>query len=133
MKKSSDKIDICDSSELHIEEREDGNPFNWEEICKILRENDKGLYSILSNADVQNKGEYIYIDSPNILFRELIKRDGQSLRLIEVIKNYTGKRYKIRLKVSKTKEICEEDRVEEDRIGNIIDKAKKLGIEIEIK
>ena len=133
LKKSSDKIDICDSSELHIEEREDGNPFNWEEICKILRENDKGLYSILSNADVQNKGEYIYIDSPNILFRELIKRDGQSLRLIEVIKNYTGKRYKIRLKVSKTKEICEEDRVEEDRIGNIIDKAKKLGIEIEIK
>ena len=133
LKKSSDKIDICNSDELHIEDTENTNPFNWEEISKILREDYKGLYSILSKSEVQNIGEYIYIDSPNIFFRDLIKRDGNSARLIEIIKNYTGKRYKIRLKVSKVKQRYEEDKIEHDLVENIIDKANKLGIEVEIK
>ena len=68
---------------------------NWSEILEELRNLCMPLYAVLDDSVAYISGNYVLIDAPNSLFRNLINQPGYKDHLRTAILNKTGRRFAI--------------------------------------
>lgn len=98
----------------------------WVEILASLRSSDPALAGMLAGSLAYTAGEILYIDSPNSLLSNMIKRDNFIKILIGLLEEKTGIRYTIRIKKNKPAESSQEL----SPLDEIAQKAAQMGIEI---
>ena len=114
-----------------VEEKTDENTFlQWNEILENLKNNSsmKSLYISLKNSQAYISGDYVLIDSKNDLAFELLRQSKYRAEIRSIVKDITGKQYKLGpYKKSST----EPEKV--DPLNELIKTAESGGVNIKIK
>ncbi len=81
-----------------VEKKTDENTFlQWNEILENLKNNSsmKSLYISLKNSQAYISGDYVLIDSKNDLAFELLRQSKYRAEIRSIVKDITGKQYKL--------------------------------------
>ena len=81
-----------------VEEKTNENTFlQWNEILENLKNNSsmKSLYISLKNSQAYISGDYVLIDSKNDLAFELLRQSKYRAEIRSIVKDITGKQYKL--------------------------------------
>ncbi len=114
-----------------VEEKTDENTFlQWNEILENLKNNSsmKSLYISLKNSQAYISGDYVLIDSKNDLAFELLRQSKYRAEIRSIVKDITGKQYKL----GPYKKISTEPE-KADPLNELIKTAKSGGVNIKIK
>lgn len=104
----------------------------WDEILEDLSKTNRSLYMILNSAKVYKQDGTIRIESENSLFVDLMKTEGNAKRLIKMVYEKEGIKYKVMIKNIKTKSITQNSG-DENKLEYFLKRAKELNIEVKIK
>ena len=114
-----------------VEEKTDENTFlQWNEILENLKNNSsmKSLYISLKNSQAYISGDYVLIDSKNDLAFELLRQSKYRAEIRSIVKDITGKQYKL----GPYKKISTEPE-KADPLNELIKTAESGGVNIKIK
>ena len=114
-----------------VEEKTDENTFlQWNEILENLKNNSsmKSLYISLKNSQAYISGDYVLIDSKNDLAFELLRQSKYRAEIRSIVKDITGKQYKL----GPYKKISTEPE-KVDPLNELIKTAESGGVNIKIK
>ncbi len=98
----------------------------WNEILQRLSELDKPLHGMLFGSKAYCYEDMLFIDTPNTILGQMLKKDGCAARLIEAVQAYTGKKYRIRLRTAK--EATEQDKP--SPLDELAKRAKENGVDV---
>lgn len=99
----------------------------WPEILAEISKTAMPLHGVLGGSCAYVSGNYVLIDAPNDLFRQLITRQAHKDALKTAIFNQTGRRYAIG--PYKNEPIAQQ----KDKLSEFADNMMKNGIEVVIK
>ncbi len=114
-----------------VEEKTDENTFlQWNEILENLKNNSsmKSLYISLKNSQAYISGDYVLIDSKNDLAFELLRQSKYRAEIRSIVKDITGKQYKL----GPYKKISTEPE-KADPLNELIKTAESGGVNIKFK
>ncbi|MEG0571030.1 MAG: DNA polymerase III subunit gamma/tau [Oscillospiraceae bacterium] len=100
----------------------------WAEILQELSKEDKPLFGLLSGSLAYVFDGFLYIDSPMTMISKMIKQEGNAARLVRVVEQKTGVKYRIRIKTNKSANTSSSN-----ILDDVIAKAKGAGIDINEK
>ena len=101
----------------------------WPEVLEQLKKIDVSVLSILSDSRAYRRGNFILIDSPNVLFSEFIKRKGYAVSIRKAVSQVTGTDYK--LGIYKRPETSAG--VRSDPLQMLEQRARNMGIDVTIE
>ena len=114
-----------------VEEKTNENTFlQWNEILENLKNNSsmKSLYISLKNSQAYVSGDYVLIDSKNDLAFELLRQSKYRAEIRSIVKDITGKQYKL----GPYKKISTEPE-KADPLNELIKTAESGGVNIKFK
>ena len=100
---------------------------NWNEVLDCLKEYSHTIATAFKGSTAYISGDYVLIDSKNEMAFELLRKSSQRDKMRVAIKNVTGKAYKLGPYTPFEKENATS---ESDSLDELVDTAKKLGINI---
>ncbi len=100
----------------------------WVEILQQLSETDKPLHGMLVGSKAYCYEDMLFIDTPNTILGQMLKKDGCAARLLDAVQLHTGKRYRLRLKTNK--EAAEPSR--ENPLEALAKRAQENGVSVNI-
>ncbi len=80
------------------------------------------LFGILRGSYAMTSGDRLLIQSPNAVFKETVQSKKELMD--EIIFRYTGRKYRILIKGTKTQE------TEENPLDDVLDRARSSGIPV---
>lgn len=98
----------------------------WNEILQQLSELDKPLHGMLFGSKAYCYEDMLFIDTPNTILGQMLKKDGCAARLIEAVQVHTGKKYRIRLRTAK--ETAAQDKP--NPLDELAKRAKENGVDV---
>lgn len=101
---------------------------DWQEVLNILKTYSVTIATAFKNTRAYISGEYILIDSQNELAFNLLKQPAQREKMREVVREVTGKTYKL----GPYKRV-EQQETSGDAMTEFLQKAKSAGIPVEEK
>ena len=100
----------------------------WVEILQQLSETDKPLHGMLVGSKAYCYEDMLFIDTPNTILGQMLKKDGCAVRLLDAVQLHTGKRYRLRLKT--TKEASEQNK--ENPLDALAKRAQENGVSVNL-
>lgn len=97
----------------------------WPEILRVLKDYSQTIASAFNGSTAYESGDYVLIDAPNAMAFELLKRSAQRDKMRVVIKEVTGRVYKLGPYKRKT---AEEEQT--DPLDELAGLAKSAGINV---
>lgn len=94
----------------------------WNEIVQEIGESSGLLFGILRGSYAMTSGDRLLIQSPNAVFKETVQSKKELMD--EIIFRYTGRKYRILIKGTKTQE------TEENPLDDVLDRARASGIPV---
>ncbi len=111
------------------QENEKPIPFSmWETVLEELMKIDPFIYGLVFNAAVFEKGSFLYMKSPMGSLVSNLKKDNAANRLLAVVKQVTGKEYRLRLAKESTASQVTAPAV--DPMNELAERARLAGVEI---
>lgn len=104
-------------------------PFaSWEAVLEQLKNTDPFIYGLVFNAIVYEKGSFLYMKSPMGSLVSNLKKDNAAARLTAVVKEVTGKSYRLRLARENTTSQKAAPTV--DPLNELTERARLAGVEV---
>ncbi len=104
-------------------------PFaEWETVLEQLKNTDPFIYGLVFNAIVYEKGPHLYMKSPMGSLVSNLKKDNAAARLTAVVKEVTGKTYRLRLAKETTTSQTAAPSV--DPLKELAERARLAGVEL---
>lgn len=100
----------------------------WVEILQQLSETDKPLHGMLVGSKAYCYEDMLFIDTPNTILGQMLKKDGCAVRLLDAVQLHTGNRYRLRLKT--TKETSEQNK--ENPLDALAKRAQENGVSVNL-
>lgn len=97
----------------------------WSDILSELSKSNAPLFGVLENATALVSGEFLYLETQSAFAGTIMKQESNATKLIKLVEDKTGTRYKLRMK---TTAVSSQNQV--DMLSGIIEKAKQGGIEV---
>lgn len=100
----------------------------WTDVMEELHTCAGHIYAALKGAQVMAGGGVLYISSPMPMFAKMLKQDGFAAKLVNIVEQKSGVRYKLRVKSAASPET--EKMQQESKLSSILNKARENGVEV---
>lgn len=119
-------ISAAEAAEESISPGAPGAFDRWPEVLSEMKEADPMMFGVLAGSLAYVSGTNLFIDSPNGLFAQMIRRENLGKKLLDILEQKTGTRFKLRIKAApKAAEVSASS-----PLGELTETAKELGIEV---
>lgn len=72
----------------------------WPEVLNDMKEADPMMFGVLSGSLAYVAGTNLFIDSPNGLLPQMIRRENLGKKLLDILEQKTGTRFRLRIKAA---------------------------------
>lgn len=96
----------------------------WQEVLNELKSGNSPLFGVLNGSSAFAKGRVLFLDAKNVMASTLIKQENNAVKLIDVIEQKTGVRFKLRMKAAPKPE------ADVNPLEALLNRARENGVEI---
>ena len=108
-------------------------PFtDWEDVLSALAEQSPPLHGVLLGSSAVLRDDFVLISTDNAMFRTLVTSDGNRQKLVDAIKNVTGRVYRIGMKKT-AKPVATPAAEDDSPLSAFLRESRDAGIAVDVK